>query len=65
MVVYKPTDCGTIFLNDGAQAILLDENGDPVLWFFGWFTNSTGFNSPLPVIADDSGPFNCDGDLKS
>ena len=65
MVVYKPTDCGTIFLNDGAQAILLDENGDPVLGTLDGLPIVLDSIVPLPVIEDDSSPFDCDGDLKS
>jgi len=62
--VYKPTECGTIFLNDGAKAILLDENGDPVLSTLDGLPIVLDSTGALPVTADDSGPFDCDGNLK-
>ncbi len=59
MVVYKPTSCGIFFLNDGAQAILLD-GGVPVLGTLDGLPIVLDETVPIEVTADDSGPFDCD-----
>ena len=48
--VHKPTFCSNgekLFLNDGAQAILLDINGDVVFSTFG---------TPVPIVLDETDP---------
>jgi hypothetical protein len=47
---FKPTSCGEFFLNDGAQAILLDDSGEPVL------SSLDG----LPIILDETDPLSVD-----
>ena len=61
--VFKPTDCGTFYLNDGVIAILVD-GGVPVLSTLDGEPIILDEAPMLPVTADDSGPFTCDGELK-
>jgi hypothetical protein len=48
--VFKPTSCPTIDVNSGAKAILLDENGVPVL----------GTLDGLPIVLDSTDPLPVD-----
>jgi len=56
VVVFKPTSCGTIDINSGAKAILLDENGEPVL----------GTLDGKPIVLDSTDPLSVNvGDNES
>ncbi len=48
--VFKPTSCDPFDINSGAKAILLDENGDPVL----------GTLDGKPIVLDSTDPLSVD-----
>ena len=56
VVVFKPTSCDPFDINSGAKAILLDENGDPVL----------GTLDGKPIVLDSTDPLSVNvGDNES
>jgi hypothetical protein len=50
-IIYKPTSCGTLALNDGATAYEVDEFGEPVLDAFSEMIMIAGPSDPLEVEA--------------
>jgi len=61
---FKPTQCGTFFLNDGAVAFLSDGSGEIVIGTLDDLPIVLDSTAALEVTADDSGLFGCDGELK-
>jgi len=59
---FKPTSCGDLSLNDGATAILLDSNGNPVLGTFDSEPIVLDQSDPLSTTAIENVPlgFECD-----
>ena len=61
---FKPTECGEFFLNNGAFAFLSDGSGNIVIGTLDDEPIVLDSTDDIPVLADDSGPFFCNGEAK-